>query len=112
MTQIGIDTTIVQDGKEALEQLQRWQNEGIDVKQHIALLISDIEMPKMDGYSLTTAVRKDPELQTIQILLHSFMSGEFNESLVEKVGANKFIVKFNPDELASTVQDMVSLWLK
>ena len=112
MTQIGIDTTMVQDGKEALEQLQRWQNQGIDVKQHIALLISDIEMPEMDGYSLTTAVRKDPELQTIQILLHSSMSGEFNESLVEKVGANKFIAKFDPDELASTVQDMVAVWLK
>jgi len=112
MTQIGIDTTMVQDGKEALEQLQRWQNQGIDVKQHIALLISDIEMPEMDGYSLTTAVRKAPELQTIQILLHSSMSGEFNELLVEKVGAKKFIAKFNPDELASTVQDMVSLWLK
>ena len=69
-------------------------------------------MPEMDGYSLTTAVRKDPELQTIQILLHSSMSGEFNELLVEKVGAKKFIAKFNPDELASTVQDMVSLWLK
>lgn len=110
MEQIGIDTTIVQDGKEALEQLQQWQSEGIDVKQHIALIISDIEMPEMDGYSLTSAVRKDPDLETIKILLHSSMSGEFNESLVEKVGANKFIAKFDPDELASTVQDLVNEW--
>ena len=58
MEQIGIDTTIVQDGKEALEQLQQWQSEGIDVKQHIALIISDIEMPEMDGYSLTSAVQR------------------------------------------------------
>ena len=110
MEQIGIDTTIVQDGKEALEQLQQWQSEGIDVKQHIALIISDIEMPEMDGYSLTSSVRKDPDLETIKILLHSSMSGEFNESLVEKVGANKFIAKFDPDELASTVQDLVNEW--
>ena len=110
MEQIGIDTTIVQDGKEALEQLQQWQSEGIDVKQHIALIISDIEMPEMDGYSLTSAVQKDPDLETIKILLHSSMSGEFNESLVEKVGANKFIAKFDPDELASTVQDLVNEW--
>jgi len=110
MEQIGIDTTIVIDGKQALEQLQHWQDEGIDVKQHIALVISDIEMPEMDGYSLTTAIRKDPALDTIQVLLHSSMSGGFNESLVEKVGANKFIAKFDPNELATTVQEMVDLW--
>jgi len=110
MEQIGVDTTIVQDGKEAFDQLQQWQSEGIDVEQHIALIISDIEMPEMDGYSLTSAVRKSPGLETIKILLHSSMSGEFNESLVEKVGANKFIAKFDPDELASTVQDLVNEW--
>jgi len=110
MEQIGIDTTIVIDGKQALEQLQHWQDEGIDVKQHIALVISDIEMPEMDGYSLTTAIRKDPALDTIQVLLHSSMSGGFNESLVEKVGANKFIAKFDPNELATAVQEMVDIW--
>ena len=110
MEPIGVDTTIVQDGKEAFDQLQQWQSEGIDVEQHIALIISDIEMPEMDGYSLTSAVRKSPGLETIKILLHSSMSGEFNESLVEKVGANKFIAKFDPDELASTVQDLVNEW--
>ena len=109
MEQIGIDTTIVIDGKQALEQLQHWQDEGIDVKQHIALVISDIEMPEMDGYSLTTAIRKDPALDTIQVLLHSSMSGGFNESLVKKVGANKFIAKFVPNELATTAQEMVDL---
>jgi two-component system chemotaxis response regulator CheV len=110
MEQIGVDTTIVIDGKQALEQLQSWHDEGIDVKQHIALVISDIEMPEMDGYSLTTAIRKDPALDAIQVLLHSSMSGGFNESLVEKVGANKFIAKFDPNELATTVQEMVDLW--
>jgi two-component system chemotaxis response regulator CheV len=110
MEQNGTDTTIVIDGKQALEQLQHWQDEGIDVKQHIALVISDIEMPEMDGYSLTTAIRKDPALDTIQVLLHSSMSGGFNESLVEKVGANKFIAKFDPNELATAVQEMVDIW--
>lgn len=110
MSQIGVDSTIVQDGKEALELLQSWQQEGIDINEHIALIISDIEMPEMDGYSLTLQIRKDPTLQMIQILLHSSMSGEFNESLAKKVGANRFIAKFDPDELASTVQEMVDIW--
>ncbi|MFW5426326.1 MAG: chemotaxis protein CheV [Methylophagaceae bacterium] len=110
MEQIGIDTTIVRDGKEALDQLKAWADDGIDVKTHISMMISDIEMPEMDGYTLTTEVRKDPRLQSIKILLHSSMSGEFNKNMVEKIGADKFIPKFSPDDLASTVQELVEEW--
>lgn len=110
MEQIGIDTTITRDGKEALKQLQTWADEGIDVKHHIAMLISDIEMPEMDGYTLTTEIRKDPRLQDIKILLHSSMSGTFNNNMVDVVGADKFIPKFSPDELAITVQELIEAW--
>ncbi len=110
MEQIGIDTTIVRDGKEALDQLKLWADSGIDVKKHIALMVSDIEMPEMDGYTLTTEVRKDPRIAGIKILLHSSMSGTFNNTMVEKVGADKFIPKFSPDDLAITVQELVDEW--
>tara|TARA_R110002050_G_scaffold57423_3_gene129036 strand:- start:177128 stop:178057 length:930 start_codon:yes stop_codon:yes gene_type:complete len=110
MEQIGIDTTITRDGKEALQQLQLWADEGINVQQHIAMLISDIEMPEMDGYTLTTEIRKDPRLQNIKILLHSSMSGTFNNQMVDIVGADKFIPKFSPDDLAMTVQELIDEW--
>jgi len=110
MEQIGIDTTIVRDGKEALDQLKKWADEGIDVTKHISLLVSDIEMPEMDGYTLTIEIRKDPRLAGIKILLHSSMSGTFNNTMVEKVGADKFIPKFSPDDLASTVQELLEEW--
>lgn len=110
MEQIGIDTTIVRDGKEALDQLKAWVDEGIDVKKHISMLISDIEMPEMDGYTLTAEIRNDPNLKDIKILLHTSMSGAFNEGMVEKVGADKFIPKFSPDELALAVQNLIEEW--
>jgi two-component system, chemotaxis family, chemotaxis protein CheV len=110
MEQIGIDTTIVRDGKEALDQLKAWVAEGIDVKKHISMLISDIEMPEMDGYTLTSEIRNDPNLHDIKILLHTSMSGAFNEGMVEKVGADKFIPKFSPDELAIAVQNLIEEW--
>lgn len=110
MEQIGIDTTIVRDGKEALDQLKAWVDEGIDVKKHISMLISDIEMPEMDGYTLTAEIRNDPNLHDIKILLHTSMSGAFNEGMVEKVGADKFIPKFAPDELAVAVQNLIEEW--
>jgi two-component system chemotaxis response regulator CheV len=110
MEQIGIDTTIVSDGREALNQLKAWAAEGIDVKKHISMLISDIEMPEMDGYTLTTEIRNDPDLKDIKILLHTSMSGTFNNNMVEKVGADKFIPKFSPDDLAVAVQAIIEEW--
>jgi two-component system chemotaxis response regulator CheV len=107
LEQIGIDATVVKDGKEAFEQLRSWVDEGINVQEHIDMLISDIEMPEMDGYTLTSAIRHDPELKGLRILLHSSMSGDFNTSMVKKVEADKFIPKFSPDELADAVQEML-----
>ena len=110
MEQIDIDTTIVRDGKEALNQLLAWTEQGIDVNNHISMIISDIEMPEMDGYTLTAEIRKEPLFQNIKILLHSSMSGEFNKNMIEKVDANRFVAKFSPDDLASTVQELVEEW--
>lgn len=110
MEQIGVDTTIVNDGRKALEKLQEWAEQGIDVKNYIAMMVSDIEMPEMDGYTLTSEVRKDPLLKDIKILLHTSMSGKFNTSMVEKVGADRFIPKFSPDDLAIAVQGLIEEW--
>ncbi|HET8807911.1 MAG TPA: chemotaxis protein CheV [Methylophaga sp.] len=112
MAQIGIDCTLVNNGKQALDLLQEWADQGIDINKHIALLISDIEMPEMDGYTLTSAIRQIPALNGLKILLHTSMSGTFNNALVEKVGADKFIAKFAPDDLALTVQEMLMPELK
>ncbi len=110
MEQIGIDTTIVRDGQEALNQLKEWADDGIDIGSYVSMIISDIEMPEMDGYTLTREIRNDHRLKNIKILLHSSMSGEFNKNMIEKVDANKFIPKFSPDDLASTVQELIEEW--
>lgn len=67
------------------------------------MLISDIEMPEMDGYTLTAEVRANPELKDLYVMLHTSLSGVFNQAMVEKVGANDFLAKFKPDELAEKV---------
>ncbi|WP_438970322.1 chemotaxis protein CheV [Methylophaga sp.] len=108
LDQIGIDTTIAKNGKEALDILKNWAAEGLNVSEHVSLLISDIEMPEMDGYTLTAEIRKDPALKDLRVLLHTSMSGSFNESLVRKVGADKFLPKFSADELAAEVQALIA----
>lgn len=75
-----------------------------DIHQQLALVISDIEMPEMDGYTLTAEIRNDPALKDMHVILHTSLSGVFNQAMVERVGANAFIPKFNPDELGAAVK--------
>ncbi|MCW8904920.1 chemotaxis protein CheV [Sedimenticola sp.] len=104
LDKLGVMTTVCNDGKQALDQLKAWTNEGRRVSDFLSLVISDVEMPVMDGYTLTTEIRKDPELANLQVILHTSLSGVFNQSMIEKVGANSFLAKFEPDELARVVQ--------
>jgi len=104
---LGIEVTAKNDGREALEHLTAMAEEGTNPADYYALMISDIEMPEMDGYTLTTSVRNDSRMTGMHIILHTSLSGVFNKAMVEKVGANDFIAKFNPDVLASKVAERI-----
>ncbi len=104
LDEIGIEAVMAKDGKQALSLLNGWAEEG-KVSDWLAMVISDIEMPMMDGYSLTTAIRDDSKLSDLYVILHSSLSGVFNESMVKKVGADHFLAKFVPDELADRITE-------
>ncbi|HHI94382.1 MAG TPA: chemotaxis signal transduction protein CheV [Gammaproteobacteria bacterium] len=108
LDQLGIDVTLVKDGQEALDILLDWADEDPDIAKHLTMVISDVEMPNMDGYTLTTEIRKDSRLKDLFVILHTSLSGVFNQTMVEKVGANKFIAKFDADELASAVLEAIA----
>ena len=101
---IGFEVIAVKDGKEAYDKLGELIEDGSDISDHISLVISDIEMPEMDGYTLTAEIRRNPKLKGLYVILHSSLSGVFNQAMVERVGANMFIAKFNPDELGNAVK--------
>lgn len=103
LDQIGIKCILAKDGKEAFDLLNDLAAQEGLITDRVALVISDIEMPNMDGYSLTTKIRSNDKLKDLYVILHTSLSGVFNESMVKKVGANRFIPKFNPDELANAV---------
>lgn len=103
---IGFEAIAVKDGKEAYDKLVEMASEG-SIYEQISLVISDIEMPEMDGYTLTAELRRHPDLKDLHIILHTSLSGVFNQAMVERVGANEFIAKFNPDELGAAVKAAV-----
>lgn len=106
--QIGVDGVFCKDGQEALETLKDWADNHPEKLQALDMVLSDIEMPKMDGYTLTAEIRKDPRLADLFVMLHSSLSGVFNENMVSKVGADAFLAKMDPDELAQSIMKFIN----
>ncbi|HHH48106.1 MAG TPA: chemotaxis signal transduction protein CheV [Gammaproteobacteria bacterium] len=107
LDQLGIESVVVKDGLEALQYLQALSEEHGDLSQELTMVISDVEMPNMDGYTLTTEIRKNPRMKDLYVILHTSLSGVFNQVLVEKVGADKFMPKFDADEFARTILEAI-----
>jgi two-component system chemotaxis response regulator CheV len=103
--QIGIECVVAHDGREALDRLVELA--AGPAEAGVRLVVSDIEMPRMDGYALTRAIREAPALRRLKVLLHSSLSGVFNEAMVKEVGADRFVAKFQPDVLARTVLELL-----
>ena len=104
LDQLQVECTLAKDGVDALEKLESWHADGKVIPDFLSMIISDVEMPRMDGYTLTTKIRKEPAFKDVHIILHTSLSGVFNQNMIEKVGADKFLAKYKPDELASIVQ--------
>lgn len=104
---MSFETVTAKNGQQALDILKKWADDKSPELERLAMVISDIEMPEMDGYTFTTSLRADERLKDLYIILHTSMSGVFNQDMVDKVGANKFIPKFDPDVLAEAVLEVV-----
>lgn len=102
---LNVSCTLANDGHEALELLTGMKAAGKDVTDEFDMVITDIEMPKMDGYTLTSNIKNDPEMQSLYVLLHTSLSGVFNQEMVKKVGADAFVAKFNQDDLSNAIME-------
>ncbi|MFB9216856.1 chemotaxis protein CheV [Vibrio sinaloensis] len=105
LSQLGLNIIECRDGLEALALLKSWADDGKNVVEELLLMITDAEMPEMDGYKLTHEVRSDPRMKDLFVTLNTSLSGSFNEAMVKKVGCDRFISKFQPDLLVEVAQD-------
>ena len=105
---MGLPYLMCKTGKEAWDQLQaisaKAQDEGKTVHDRIALVLTDLEMPEMDGFTLTRNIKQDTRFAGLPVLIHSSLTGTTNEGLVQKVGANGYVAKFEAAELANAIR--------
>lgn len=107
LAHLGVKLVEAVNGADALEMLRAFASQGDKVSERFLMVITDAEMPEMDGYRLTTEIRRDESLRDLYIVLHTSMSGSFNKAMVEKVGCNDFLPKFESDKLAGLVLDRI-----
>ena len=108
LTAMGLPYIMCKTGKEAWDHLQaisaKVQSEGGAVSDKIALVLTDLEMPEMDGFTLTRNIKQDPRFRDIPVVIHSSLTGSANEAHVKKVGADAYVAKFVAEDLANALR--------
>jgi two-component system chemotaxis response regulator CheV len=108
LTAMGLPYIMCKTGKEAWDQLQaissKAQADGHAIGDKIALVLTDLEMPEMDGFTLTRNIKQDPRFSSIPVVIHSSLTGAANEAHVKKVGADGYVAKFVAEDLAQALR--------
>ncbi len=103
---------MTKSGQEAWDRLKAMaaeaESQGKTIRDKVALVLTDLEMPEMDGFTLTRNIKQDPRFSSIPVVIHSSLTGTTNEEHVRKVGADAYVAKFVAEELAETLRRVLS----
>ena len=100
LNKLGVPYRIFPNGKQAWDYIQT-------APECPMALVSDLEMPEMDGYTLIRNIREQSRCADIPIIVNSSMSGDFNRSHVEKAGADEFVSKWEGGQLAAWLSGVI-----
>ncbi|MQM30563.1 MAG: fused signal transduction protein/response regulator [Candidatus Accumulibacter phosphatis] len=104
---MGVKYVAAINGREAWNELEKVaasaQTAGQKVSELISLVLTDIEMPEMDGYILTRKIKSDPRFAGVPVIMHSSLSGMSNQQLGKSVGVDEYVPKFEPQRLSETL---------
>ena len=108
---MGVPYVMTKTGQEAWERLQlieqEAQAEGKTAQDKVALVLTDLEMPVMDGFTLTRNIKQDQRYKAIPVVIHSSLTGSTNEAHVNAVGADAYVAKFEASELAGALRKVM-----
>ncbi len=96
------------NGAEAWQLLSKMADQceadGRDITSEIQAVLTDVEMPEMDGYVLTQKIKADKRLAHLPVIMHSSLTAQANQAMGRGVGADAYVPKFQPRELADTLE--------
>jgi len=99
------------NGRQAWDELRKIakyaETAGRDVTEFVQAVLTDIEMPEMDGFMLTKMIKSDVRLASLPVIMHSSLSGNSNQQLGRSVGVDAYVSKFEPRQLADTLASLL-----
>ena len=111
LDKIGVKTILCQNGRIALEKLLELVKKG-PLEEQVQLLVSDVEMPQMDGYTLCSKIRAHEKLKDLYVIIHTSMSGGFNFGMVKKSAPTILCLNLMPMSLPMSSCTPLKRWLK
>jgi two-component system chemotaxis response regulator CheV len=112
LEQMGLNYIVAKNGAEAWKKLKeiadKSDSSGRDITDYVDIVLTDVEMPEMDGYVLTRKVKADPRLKDLPVIMHSSLTADANQALGKGVGADAYVPKFKPLELSATLDEMLN----
>jgi len=107
LEKIGLQVITASNGMNAHVMLENWAENNQAQLDRCLMVLTDAEMPEMDGYRLTTEIRANERLKHLHVVMHTSLSGGFNKAMAQRVGCNHLLSKFQPDELAEVVYERI-----
>jgi len=108
LKKLGFDVVEARDGEEGLERLEElykiYKNE---ITKKLKLILSDVEMPKMDGFHFAAKVKDDKRFEGVPIVFSSSISDAFSEARGKEAGADEYLVKFDANTFVAKIIDII-----
>lgn len=112
LDKMGVKHMQAASGREAWERLKAMADaakaSGIPLHDQIQVILTDAEMPEMDGYVLTQHIKSDSRFDEIPVVMHSSLSSEANKDMGRKVGVDAYVAKFDSIVLSSTLRPLLT----
>jgi two-component system chemotaxis response regulator CheV len=104
---MGVRYVAASNGRQAWEELDRAASlalsMGRPISSVVTMVLTDIEMPEMDGYMLTKQIKSDGRFLGVPVVMHSSLSGMSNQALGKSVGVDEYVSKFEPQKLSEAI---------
>jgi two-component system, chemotaxis family, chemotaxis protein CheV len=101
--QLGINPLVAKDGQEAIELLNRCEQN----REPISAVLTDVEMPRLNGYDLTTWIKQHRHWRATPVIIYSGLSSAGNQQQSLKAGANAYIPKFALVDVAEALESAI-----
>lgn len=110
LQKMGLQVVEAKDGVEGLQKLNElYQLYGDDLKNHLQIIVSDVEMPQMDGFHFAARLKEDPRFKNFPILFNSSLSNEFmSEKGIQESGGEGYLVKFDANDFYTEIARIIN----